>query len=87
MRPRVAWPTGTWIGFLVGGSIPDGLQLGFAVPLMFLALLIPSIRDRAGLVAALVGGAVTILAGEAPANTGLLIGAACGIAAGMMVKR
>ncbi len=83
----LSWVAGTWIGILVGGSIPGALQLSFAIPLMFLALLIPSIRDRAGLVAALVGGGVTVLARGAPVNTGLLIGAACGIAAGMAVER
>ncbi len=81
-----AWGVGTWVGILVGGSVPDGLQLGFAIPLMFLSLLVPSIKDKPGLVAAVVGGGVTLLAQGAPFNTGLLIGAASGIAAGMMAK-
>jgi predicted branched-subunit amino acid permease len=82
-----SWVAGTWFGILIGGGIPDGWQLDFAIPLMFLALLIPSIRDRAGLVAAIVGAAVTLLARDVPFNTGLLVGAVCGITAGMVVKR
>lgn len=82
-----SWSAGTWIGIFVGAGIPSGLQLEFAIPLMFLALLVPSIHDRPGVVAAVVGAAVTLVARDAPFNTGLLIGALCGIAAGMVVKR
>ena len=61
-------------------------ELGFAVPLMFICLVVPSIRDRASLVAAGVGGAVSLVARDAPNSTGLLIGALAGVTAGMAVK-
>jgi predicted branched-subunit amino acid permease len=83
----VSWISGTVLGVLVGASIPPELQLGFAVPLMFLALLVPSVKDRPALVAAAVAFAVTLLAQGAPLNTGLLIGAVTGIAFGMLAKR
>ena len=82
-----AWVGGTVVGILVGASIPPELQLGFAVPLMFLALLVPSVKDRPSLVAAAVGFAVTLLAQDAPLSMGLLIGAFAGIAFGMLAKR
>lgn len=82
----LAWLAGTFLGIIVGAAIPTEFQLGFAVPLMFVALLVPSIRDGASLVAAAVGFAVTLLAREAPLNTGLLIGAAAGIAIGMLFR-
>ena len=82
----VAWWTGTTLGVLIGATVPAGLQVGFAAPLMFIALAVPSIRDRAGLIAAAVGFSVTIIAREAPLNTGLLIGAGAGIAFGMLAK-
>lgn len=81
-----AWWLGTLIGMLIGATIPPEFQLGFAVPLMFVALLVPSIKERAALIAASVGFAVTLVARDAPLNTGLLIGAACGIAFGMLAK-
>jgi 4-azaleucine resistance transporter AzlC len=81
------WTTGTAVGIVIGATIPPELQLGFAIPLMFIALLIPSVRNRGSVVAAAVGFAVTILAQDAPLNTGLLIGAATGIAFGMLAKR
>ena len=42
---------------------------------MFVALAVPSIRDRAALIAAAVGFSVTLIARDAPMNSGLLIGA------------
>ncbi len=83
----VAWWIGTAIGVGIGATVPSEFQVGFAVPLMFVALVVPSIKDRASLVAACVGFAVTSIARDAPMNTGLLIGAATGIAFGMLAKR
>ncbi|MEM7287654.1 MAG: AzlC family ABC transporter permease [Actinomycetota bacterium] len=83
----VTWLATTWLGIAFGASIPSSWELGFAVPLTFICLLIPSIRDRARLVAAIVGGVVSLLARDAPNSTGLLIGAAAGVAAGMAVDR
>ncbi len=82
----VAWWIGTTIGVLIGATIPAELQVGFAAPLMFVALAVPSIRDRAALIAAVVGFSVTLIARDAPMNAGLLIGAAAGIAFGMLAK-
>ena len=82
----MAWWIGTTIGVVIGATIPPELQVGFAAPLMFIALAVPSIRDRAGLVAAAVGFSVTLIARDAPMNTGLLIGAAVGIAFGMAAR-
>ena len=82
----VAWWIGTTIGVVIGATIPAGLQVGFAAPLMFIALAVPSIRDRAALIAAAVGFSVTLIARDAPMNTGLLIGAAAGIAFGLLAK-
>lgn len=82
----VAWWVGTTIGVLIGAAIPAGFQVGFAAPLMFVALAVPSIRDRAALIAAIVGFSVTLIAKDAPMNTGLLIGAAAGIAFGLLAK-
>jgi predicted branched-subunit amino acid permease len=82
----LSWWVGTTIGVLIGATIPPGFQVGFAAPLMFVALAVPSIRDRAALIAACVGFAVTIVARDAPMNSGLLLGAAAGIFFGMLAK-
>jgi predicted branched-subunit amino acid permease len=82
----LAWWIGTVIGVVIGASIPAEFQVGFAAPLMFVALAVPSIKDRAALIAAAVGFSVTLIARDAPMNTGLLVGAAAGIAFGMLAK-
>jgi predicted branched-subunit amino acid permease len=82
----VAWWIGTTIGVVIGATIPPELQVGFAAPLMFIALAVPSIRDRAALIAAAVGFSVTLMAKDAPMNSGLLIGAAAGIAFGLLAR-
>lgn len=81
-----SWWAGTTIGVFIGATIPPEFQVGFAAPLMFVALAVPSIRDRSSLIAAAVGFSVTLIAREAPMNTGLLIGAGVGIAFGMLAR-
>jgi len=70
----------------LGAGIPEDWSLGFAIPLSFLALLIPSIRNRATLGAALTGGVLAVLAVDLPYNLGLLAGALGGIIAGLTLE-
>jgi predicted branched-subunit amino acid permease len=79
------WWVGSTIGVLVGGDIPDGVQLGFAVPLTFLALLVPTLRDRPTVVAAAVGASVCVATLALPNSLNLIVGAVAGVAAGIMV--
>ncbi|AHG03497.1 branched-chain amino acid ABC transporter permease [Halobacterium sp. DL1] len=76
---------GTVVGVLVGNRIPDGFQLEFAVPLLFLALLVPSITDEPTTVAAAVGGFVALAAVGVPMNLGIVIAALSGVVAGVVV--
>ncbi|MEP6978027.1 MAG: AzlC family ABC transporter permease [Thermoleophilia bacterium] len=56
----VAWNTGTAIGVLGGGALGDPRRLGLdaAFPALFLALLVPQVRTRRALTAALLAAAV-----------------------------
>ena len=65
--------------------MPGWLPLRFAVPLTFLALLVPAIRTRAHATAAVVGGSVATAGVGIPYNLGLLVGALLGVAAGSLV--
>ena len=78
------WVIGTTIGALLGGEISNGWQLGFAVPATFIALVVPSIKNRPMLVAALVGGFVAVAASFLPNGLNIIAGAFCGIAAGVI---
>lgn len=78
----ILWMVATAAGVLLGAQIPPSWQLDFAIPLTFLALLAPAVRDRPSLVAALTGGGLALALQGLPYNLGLITGALAGIAAG-----
>jgi 4-azaleucine resistance transporter AzlC len=77
----VAYVAGTAAGVVLGDRIPDGFQLEFAVPLLFLALLVPSIADEPTAIAAAVGGFVALAATGVPMNLGIIVAALAGVTA------
>ena len=79
------WALLVVLGVLLGGFIPDWVPLELAIPLTFLLLVLPLIKDRAGLVAACVGGFVALLASPLDLGLGLMVGAFAGIVAGGLV--
>ncbi len=81
-----AWVSSTIAGAVVGGAVPDSVPLDFAVPLVFLVLLVPVLVDRPAIVAAVAGGVVAVAAAEAGAGPlSTILGAAAGIAAGALL--
>ena len=81
------WQTTTGIGVLLGAQIPAAWSLEFTIPLVFLALLIPTLRTRPAVVAAAVGGTVALLGYSMPYNLGLIVGAMSGVMAGVIAER
>lgn len=81
------WQATTAAGAFLGASVPESWQLEFAIPLTFLALLAPAVRNRPGFVAALVGGSLALALQSLPFNLGLVVAALSGIAAGSMAER
>ncbi len=74
------WNGSVAVGIAVGNVIPDEWSLDFAVPLLFLGLLINALRDRPGLAAAGVSGVIAVLGRNLePAGLGLLGGAIAGM--------
>lgn len=67
------WQLSTLAGALVGPLVPSSWGLDFAVPLVFLAMLAPALKDRVAVqVAAVTGIAAAILVPLLPMQTGLL---------------
>lgn len=81
------WLVTTLLGALGGAVVPDSWPLDFAIPLVFLALLVPAVTDRPTLVAAAVSGTVAVAGAGLPANLGLVVGALAGIAGGLLAGR
>jgi predicted branched-subunit amino acid permease len=81
----VVWQCSTIAGIVIGPVIPDEIPLGFAVPLVFLVLLVPALSSRPAVVAALAGGAGAVAAAElGAAESSIMIGALIGIVAGTL---
>lgn len=78
------WTGASIVGVLLGARIPPAWGIDFAIPLVFLALLAPSIEGRASIVAAAVGGVGATLGAGIPLNLGLIIAALCGVVAGVL---
>ncbi len=79
----VSVAVGVAVGLTAGDVVPDSWSLEFSVPLLFLGLLVNAIRDRPGLVAAVIAGATAVAAGRlGPPGTGLLVAAVAGVGAG-----
>ncbi|MGH9004172.1 MAG: AzlC family ABC transporter permease, partial [Acidimicrobiia bacterium] len=75
----LVWLSSTLTGALAGSAVPDRIPLDFAVPLVFLVLLVPAITSRPALVAAAAGGlAAVAAAGGGGGGLSVMAGAVCG---------
>lgn len=81
-----AWQACTAIGIFIGARIPPGWPLGFLLPLTFIALVVPALKDRAGILASVVAALVGLLTIGFPFRLGLLLAAFLGILVGMLVE-
>jgi len=81
-----SWQISTAIGIFIGAQIPSNWPLDFVLPLTFIALVVPALKDRAGMAAAVVAGAIGLLAFGLPYKTGLLLAAVIGILTGLLVE-
>jgi 4-azaleucine resistance transporter AzlC len=82
-----AWQFSTAIGVFVGGAVPDSWSLDFALPLTFLAIIVPALTDRASFAAAAVAATIAVAGFRWEYGTGLLTAMLCGVAAGIVVSR
>lgn len=82
----VSVAVGVAVGLTAGDVVPDSWSLEFSVPLLFLGLLVNAVRDRPGLVAAVVAGVTAVVAGQlGPPGAGLLVAAVAGVGAGAVL--
>ncbi len=82
----VVWQTTMAVGILAGPALPAGVQLEFAVPAMFVGLLVPNLTRRPAVLAAVVGAITTAVFWEVPNRGGMLIGAGLGALAGYLAE-
>lgn len=81
-----SWQLSTAAGVFLGAVIPESWPLDFAVPLTFIALVVPALNDRATLAAGFVAGVMAVLAFNLPLKLGLVAATLAGIAAGLWLE-
>jgi 4-azaleucine resistance transporter AzlC len=80
------WQTSTAIGIFLGTAIPEDLSLDFALPLTFIAMVVPTLKKRPFIAAALSAGFTALLAYNLPFKLGLILAALVGIAVGTVLE-
>jgi predicted branched-subunit amino acid permease len=82
----VTWQIAVAAGVVVGAQVPAEWSLDFAVVLSFIALLVPAVRTRADLAAAIVAAAVALWAAGLPYRLALVVASIAGIATGLAIE-
>lgn len=82
------WQFCTILGVTVGQMLPNaaGWGLDFAMPVTFIGMTIPYLKNKPMWAAVLVAGVVTMLAAPLPHKLGLILAAFAGIGAGLLVE-
>ncbi|HEV8256089.1 MAG TPA: AzlC family ABC transporter permease [Casimicrobiaceae bacterium] len=80
----VIWQLATLAGVLAGQVIPASWQLEFVVPLCFLAVLVPLLRDRVSILVFTVATIAVIALDAMPLRLSMVCGGLLGIAAGVL---
>jgi predicted branched-subunit amino acid permease len=82
-----AWLLFNALGVFAGLAIPVSWQLEFTVPLAFISLMAPLLRERGMWIAAATGGIAGLLLVNLPLKLGLIAACATGVAIAMGVER
>lgn len=80
------WQVSTAVGIFLGATLPSNWPLDFALPLTFIALVIPALKNRPAVAAALSAGLVALLAYNLPYKFGLIVAACVGILVGTFLE-
>lgn len=80
------WQVSTALGIFLGTAIPDSWSLDFALPLTFIAMVVPVLKNRPMIAAALSAGVTALLAYSLPYKLGLILAALVGIVVGTLLE-
>ena len=80
------WQISTALGIFLGAAIPESWSLDFALPLTFIAMVVPVLKNQPAIAAALSAGVVALVAFSLPYKLGLILAALVGIAVGTLLE-
>jgi predicted branched-subunit amino acid permease len=78
----LCWQITSMVGYFAGNLIPASWSLEFAVPLCFIALVAPLLRDAPTILSAIVAGYAVVALGGLPMKLNLIAAGVIGIAVG-----
>jgi 4-azaleucine resistance transporter AzlC len=81
-----SWQISTAVGIFLGAQVPESWGLDFTLPLTFIALVVPALKDKAGVVTAAVASLAALLFFGLPYKLGLIAAAFLAILAGMWME-
>jgi 4-azaleucine resistance transporter AzlC len=82
----ISWQISTAAGILLGATLPESWPLDFALPVTFIALIFPTLKDRPAIAAALTAGTVALFAHDLPYKLGLMLAGLLGILVGTVLE-
>ncbi len=82
-----SWQLSSLVGVFVGQLIPESWSLDFTLALTFIALVVPNLKDRASVAAAVSAGIMAAFSYAWPYKLGLFAAAITGIVIGMLVEQ
>ena len=84
----LTWQASTLTGILLEKTIPEELNLGFAIPLVFLALIAPDvIKYKSHAICALSAGTFAIIFHNLPLNLWIILSAVIGLLVGAIINK
>lgn len=82
----INWQISTALGIFLGAAIPDSWSLDFALPLTFIAMVVPVLKNRSAVAAAVSAGCVALATNSLKYGLGLILAALVGIAVGTFLE-
>ena len=82
----VTWQLSTALGIFLGAAIPESWSLDFALPLTFIAMIVPVLKNRPTIAAAVSAGLVALAAYALPYKLGLIVAGLVGIVVGTWLE-
>jgi 4-azaleucine resistance transporter AzlC len=82
----VSWQASTAAGIFLGAAVPASWSLDFALTVTFIGIVVPTLRDRPQVAAAVSAGIVAVATATWPYQSGLVAAAVTGIVVGILFE-
>lgn len=82
-----AWQFSTLLGMILRSAIPSSWPLDFLLPLTFIAMVVPLLKEKATVGAAAAAGLTAVIAYSLPYKLSIILAALVGILAGLWLEK